>query len=40
MSNAKSRKKYEKPISQADENCGFDFLETSAGAPVFEPEIH
>jgi dihydroxy-acid dehydratase len=27
-------------ITQADEGCDFDFLETAAGAPVPEPEIH
>lgn len=27
-------------VSQADNGCDFDFLETSAGAPVPEPEIH
>lgn len=27
-------------VRQADEGCDFDFLETSAGAPVPEPEIH
>ncbi len=27
-------------VSQADEGCDFDFLETGHGAPVAEPEIH
>jgi dihydroxy-acid dehydratase len=27
-------------ITQADEGCDFDFLETGAGEPVPEPEIH
>lgn len=27
-------------VTQADEGCDFDFLETSYGAPVEEPEIH
>lgn len=31
---------FSKHIMQADQGCDFDFLETSFGAPVPEPEIY
>jgi dihydroxy-acid dehydratase len=30
---------FSKHILQADQGCDFDFLETSFGAPVAEPDI-
>ena len=31
---------YSKHIQQADKGCDFDYLETSFGAPIGEPEIY
>jgi dihydroxy-acid dehydratase len=31
---------FKQHVMQADTGCDFDFLETSFGAPVPEPDIH
>jgi dihydroxyacid dehydratase/phosphogluconate dehydratase len=31
---------FKKHVMQADTGCDFDFLETTFGAPVPEPDIH